>query len=101
MTKILEDYDKGITIDEYDDTIHCDLCYSNVNPPKKIQYIGVGISHVRASDGIRVSYDYDRDGYVIEQQRLIGHDTWSEDTGEWKEVAFVQSWGLQEESRDD
>ena len=93
----IEDYAKGLTIDEYGDTIQVDLAYSNVEPKKKIQYVGVGISHVRASDGIRISYDYERDGYVIEQPYTIEVDKGSfiDCEQHWKETAFVESWGLE------
>ena len=98
MKKIkIEDYGKGFTIDEYHNRLQIDLCYSNIEPPKKIQYVGVGISHVRASDGIRISYDYDRDGYIIEQPYTIEVDKGSYIDCEehWKETAFIQSWALE------
>lgn len=99
--KILEDYEKGITIDEYGDTIQCDLAYSNVEPPKKIQHIGVGISHVRASDGIKICYDYDRDGYVIKQcwTEEVDKGSFIEEVQHWEETAFVQSWALEEKNK--
>lgn len=98
---IIEDYEKGIIINEYGNTLQVDLCYSNVEPKKKIQYVGVGILHVRASDGIRISYDYERDGYVVEQPTQL---TWASDDEicdpKYKEVAFIESWALSEEQEE-
>ena len=52
----IDDYEKGILINEYGDTMHIEFVYPRQN--KKIQYIEVGLSDVRASDGIRVHYDF-------------------------------------------
>jgi hypothetical protein len=38
---------------------------------------------VRASDGFRFTYDFERDGWSITQ---------SDEEGEWEETHFVQSW---------
>lgn len=65
----------------------------DLNPAAGIAHIEVGLEHVRAADNIRISYDFERDGYVIEQSR------WTDDNllGElWQEVAFIRSWSLDE-----
>ena len=67
-----------------EDTVVLDLLYPNVN---KIKYLEFDQESVRASDGIRISYDYTRDGYKIEQRS--DRENWSG----WIEVAFIQSWG--------
>jgi hypothetical protein len=59
----------------------------------EIKYIEVGLEHVRAADSIRISYDFDRDGYRIEQSRLTEDDQMMDD---WQEVAFIPAWGLDE-----
>lgn len=46
--------------------------------------IDIGLEHVRASDGIRIKYDFERDGWVILQSSELPDD--------WQEVAFVRSW---------
>lgn len=53
----------------------------------------IGLCDVRAADSIRISYDFERDGYAIRQS-----DCKLDDHGEakWIEVAFVQSWALEE-----
>lgn len=73
--------------------LHYDLWYPGpgVGNPTHLQ---IGMMHVRATDGIRVSYDFERDGWVIEQG---GVWSWSEDDPkphdeDWQEVAFVRSW---------
>ena len=54
----------------------------------------VGLMDVRAADPIQISYDFERDGWVIKQASTF---SWAADdkTGcdpDWQEVAFVQAW---------
>lgn len=81
------------------DTLEVDLMY----PPREIpsagdkgacKFVQVNQASVRASDGIRIHYDYLRNGFVIEQpQRLAWESGDPVCDPMWKEVAFVQSWG--------
>lgn len=50
----------------------------------KVEEIEIALMDVRASDGIRVGYDFDRDGWVIKQP--------TEEGGDHEETAFVKSW---------
>ncbi len=83
-----------------DDTIGVELYYPRT--PGHVTYVEVGLMDVRAADGIRVSYDFDRDGFVVEQP-------WYEDVEitkpgatyrsfdqveHWHEVGFFKSWVL-------
>ena len=75
-------------IERHGDTITVELWYPRVGD--QARYIEVGLVDVRAADNIRISYDFDRDGYVIEQASCFeGPD----DDDDWQEVAFVQAWG--------
>lgn len=62
------------------------------NSPVKI--VEIGLTDVRAADSIRVKYDFERDGWVIEQASIF---EWEGDDDEleadWQEVAFVEAWG--------
>ncbi|KQP94127.1 hypothetical protein ASF60_13565 [Methylobacterium sp. Leaf113] len=82
-------------VNAYGDTLNVELTYPNITVDG-CRHIHVNQESVRASDGIRLSYDYDRDGWSIEQQVMIDlggcMDTPNPD--EWVEVAFVRSWGL-------
>ena len=57
------------------------------------KYIEVGLMDVRAADGIRISYDFGRDGYIVEQASTF---QWEVDDPvcdeDWQEVAFIQAW---------
>lgn len=78
------------------DTLCVEMLYPRHN---EIKHIEVGLCDVRASDGIRITYDFDRDGYVIEQPTQM---SWSVDERpdcKWKEVAFVESWALEDEQK--
>ena len=64
--------------------------------PDQVRYVMVDQESVRASDGIRVWYDYERDGFVIEQGSTFEWNSDEEATADnaedWQEVAFVKSW---------
>lgn len=83
------------------DTLRVDLTYppytdaENING--KCRFVYVNQESVRASDGVRLYYDFDRDGFVVEQPkpRLVALGKDSYDTVEdWIEVGFFQSWKL-------
>lgn len=86
-----EDYKVGVSFSHRGDTAYVDFLYPNNN---QIKYINVGLVDVRASDGIRIYYDFDRDGYVVEQQEYIDKDGYMEE-GDWKETGFFPSWALE------
>jgi len=73
-----------------------DLWYPRVDTERtddKPQAAIVGLMDVRAADDIRITYDFDRDGYVIQQVPLTGTE-YDFQEGEWTEVAFVPAWQL-------
>lgn len=77
------------------DTLTIDLTHPELN---QLKYVKFNQESVRASDGVRLSYDYDRDGIVIEQASKF---SWGdEDDGscdpDRKEVAFIQSWARED-----
>ena len=75
------------------DTVEVEMTYPNIAPPGSVQHVFVNQESVRASDGIRMHYDYDRDGWVIEQVRIFSWTVDDEVCGQdWQEVAFVESW---------
>jgi hypothetical protein len=55
-------------------------------------HVEVNLMCVRATDGIRISYDYDRNGWKVEQDSNVGEAAGDGDP-DWQEVAFVASWG--------
>jgi hypothetical protein len=62
-------------------------------------HVEVGLVDVRAADSIRISYDFERDGWKIEQASTF---EWAADDKvcdpDWQEVAFIQAWGRQPDS---
>jgi hypothetical protein len=67
--------------------------YPEINEPAS-HYLEVGLMHVRAADNIRIHYDGDRDGWVIEQASVFAWDADDEIRDEgWIEVAFIPAWG--------
>lgn len=84
---------------KYNDILHIELTYpprsDADNKNNQCRYIHLDQESVRASDGIRVHYDYDRDGFVIEQpqprMKKLGPKEY-DSLEDWIEVGFFQSW---------
>lgn len=66
----------------------------------RCRYVVVQQESVRASDGVRLHYDYARDGFVVEQphERLVktSDNTYESET-DWVEVGFFRSWAFAED----
>ena len=74
------------------DTLLIDLWYP-LSDDFEVKQIQIGLMDIRAADDIRVSYDFDRNGWVIQQASVF---EWEPDDTEadqgWTEVAFVKAW---------
>lgn len=70
-----------------------DLCYPRNEG--NATTIELGLVDVRAADSIRITYDFDRDGWTIRQAAGRRFDV-AADSLVWQEVAFVQAWALSE-----
>jgi hypothetical protein len=59
----------------------------------QVKFLQIGLMDVRAAGDIRVSYDFQRDGWKVEQPTI---SEWSADDEAcdqgWKEVAFIAAW---------
>lgn len=68
----------------------------NTGSAKEIE---IELSDVRAADSIRISYDFERDGWVVKQASVF---EWSCDDlicdGNWKEISFIKAWALESEN---
>ena len=74
------------------DELHIDFWYPDTDNADVRKFV-IGLMDVRASDKIRVSYDKDRDGWVIEQASMFSWDADDTECDEdWQEVHFVKSW---------
>lgn len=87
--RLLESYDSGLRIGYDAEVVGVDLMYPRLEGhPKAVE---VGLEDVRSADDVRISYDFDRDGWKIEQP------VWTEEdrTGdEWREAAFLPAWAF-------
>ena len=64
--------------------------------------IEIDLICVRASDGILVEYDFDRDGWVISQPTVLEWEVGDEKCDPcYKEAAFVRSWQLNEDAKNE
>jgi hypothetical protein len=89
-------------INRVERTLSINLTYPNLDDTK-VNTVEINQESVRASDGIRMVYDYNRDGWSIQQPRSV--DVLIEETEtcrhydcveDWAETVFVQSWARQE-----
>ena len=75
------------------DTASIDLWYPRYNP---IQFIQIGLMDMRAADDIRITYDFARDGWSIQQASRFEWDVDEPIDHDWQEVAFVEAWARAE-----
>lgn len=88
---------KNYDIFRDNDCLSVTLSYPNLIDGR-VRFIEIDQESVRASDGMRLFYDYERDGWVIQKPVKL---VWPADATDfdpgWKEVAFIQTWALEEE----
>lgn len=93
MTKKLDSDDQ---LHRDKDMIILDFWYPRSSGNARV--IEIGLCDVRAADSIRISYDFDRDGYVITQASKPPFDENGDEQDEdWQEVAFVKTWGREQD----
>ena len=57
------------------------------------KFVEVDLMCVRSADGLRISYDFERDGWKIEQAAIFSWDAEDEKCDpDWQEVAFCPAW---------
>lgn len=85
-------------MDEMEVPVHDDELYVTLLYPRtyQIKKVVVDLLDVRAADSITIQYDFDRDGWSITREIHIEHESWTEETGEIVEVAFIPAWTLKE-----
>lgn len=92
---------EGISL--YNDTVEFNFWYPRSEGEPT--YLTVGLYDVRAADDLRISYDFDRDGWKIEQAwteivvmpaDAVG-PTYEDNVDRWEEVAFIKAWKLNAE----
>ena len=91
---------KNETVEAYGDC-RIDWMYPEIYGKTKPQNtLTIDLTHIRAADGIRIKYDSERDGWIIEQASIF---EWNEEDevcdSDWQEVAFVQAWGREGKAR--
>lgn len=76
-----------------EDTLEVEINYPRIQKQDKVRFIKIELCDVRAADGIRVHYDFDRDGWIIEQASVFEWDADDQVCDPcWKEAAFVPAW---------
>jgi hypothetical protein len=74
------------------DTLHIDLWYPR-SDDFEVKQIQIGLMDVRVADDIRVSYDFDRNGWVVQQASVFEWEPGdTEQDHGWTEVAFIKAW---------
>jgi hypothetical protein len=79
----------GYEIYELDEALNVEICYPRNDPPR-YTVVEVGLSDVRAADAVRITYDFERDGWSILQ------GVWADGLiTEWKEIHFARAWAFE------
>lgn len=66
------------------------------------KFVEVDLMDVRAADGLRISYDFERDGWKVEQASTFSWEADDEKCDpDWQEVAFVQAWARKKDGPGD
>lgn len=83
------------------DAVHIDIEYPR-NDTALVREIVVGLVDVRAADDIRITYDFERDGWAIWQATKF---EWADDDPNigdpcWVESAFVRAWAREKSSQE-
>lgn len=81
-----------LEVDTQDRVVEVELWYPRTNDGRP-DTVEIGLTDVRAADSIRVSYDFDRDGWVIWQATRFSWEADEVPSDCWVEVSFVQAWG--------
>jgi hypothetical protein len=82
------------TFKRTEEPLHHTITLMSPNIYEDHTYLNIDMCHTRASDGLRLHYESDRDGWVIEQP------IWKEGCiVEWVEVHFAQSWRFDNEEK--
>ncbi len=77
---------------------HGELFYPRTSKDAKDKAVQVALFDVRAADDLRVTYDFDRDGWVIWQASVFKWVSEDEECDpKWKEAAFCRAWQFEEE----
>lgn len=91
----------NVNVNHHADTLEVELWYPPMQKGPtsagRVRYVELDQVNVRASDGVRMHYDYERDGWVVEQPKRLSFDMGELQDPQWTEVAFVQSWAINED----
>lgn len=82
------------------DELQVELVYPRNEDPgiQRLKHVIVGLEDVRATDSVRVTYDFERNGWSIQQASIFEWEVNDEVRDpDWQEVAFVPSWARQKD----
>lgn len=71
-------------------SFHIELEYPRLD--SNVQEVTVGLTDVRAADTIRITYDFERDGWRLGMDRTVEDGPIMRVTEENAEVAFIPAW---------
>lgn len=95
----IQRWEDGYEVGRYGSTARFEFWYPGTDD-QKITHLEVGLMHVRAADNIRIHYDFQRDGWSVEQASTF---EWSGDDPvcdpDWQEVAFVPAWSREKPNK--
>lgn len=73
------------------DTLSVEFWYPRNEDSAK--FVELGLSDVRAADNIRIFYDFERDGWIVQQASVFAWKIEDEKCDpDWHEVSFIKAW---------
>jgi len=96
---LVDSYEDGYAVKRNNDTIAVELLYPpSDNEPDNghPRYVTVDMERTHATDGLRIWYSVNRNGWVIEQAQIFEFDAKDQVCDpQWKEVSFINSWACE------
>ena len=80
---------KNIELSDRGDTLAIEINYPRNN---EIQKVLIGLCDVRAADSILIEFDFERNGWLIRQDKTEDKDQFMDVIEEKVEVAFIPAW---------
>lgn len=101
MSKLTKEEQENMQIWRDKNLVNLDFYYPRSK--ESVDTLEVGLTDVRATDSIRIKYDFPRNGWVIYQPKTtlvtVTSNYLREET-EWIESAFCPSWNFEEEDEE-
>jgi len=96
---LVDSYEDGYAVKRNDEIVAVELLYPPVDGEPANghpRYVTVDMERTHSTDGLRIWYSVNRNGWVIEQAQVFEFDAKDPVCDpQWKEVSFIKSWACE------